>query len=118
MSLYKHSQPPPKQCNNVASQNAGKVDKNSYETLHKLPKHRTKKFPNGFCVLGYVLLCQHNVDWKRVTTCKDHLRSKTCVKTRKNTIKGKLIIYAHVIPKQKNSLGGKKTKFGKIKQIS
>lgn len=52
-----------------------KREKNSLHTL----KCRAEQLPNDFYVSGDMLygkICQHNVDWKCLDACEDHLQCK------------------------------------------
>lgn len=48
--------------------------------------------------------CQHNVDWKRGDTCKDHLQSKAHVKKEEKTV-------VHMLSISKISGKGEKSEF-------
>lgn len=83
---HKHSYPPPKQCIHieVTARKARKKLRNSLLTL----KYRAEQFSKDFSVSGdvpYCRFCQHNVNWKCVDTCKDHLRPKYQVQNTENT---------------------------------
>lgn len=93
-SLCKHSCPRPKQCKQKGK--VGKKQQNSSLT----PKYRAEQFPNDLYMSVDMLFCkycQHKVDWKHVDMCKDHMRSKACVKNKINTVldvlsKGKICV--------------------------
>lgn len=53
------------------------------------PKRRAEQFPDTFYVTGDMLFLkssQHDVEWKRVDTSRDHLWSKAHVKNKEHII--------------------------------